>query len=148
VTVCCPKCDAVYPDASLLAHHVCPPQEYPLWCIDRGTDYAEAQYLGPFDTPEEAQARCDGADEEDDVTEWNIRRCRRATFIDVGLGSEVDYLCERLEERASENPPDGGWADWEDELVEHVSRDAEVALRDWAAANLKLRIFICEPGPA
>jgi hypothetical protein len=119
--------------------------EYPLWCIDRHSN-DEVGYLGPFDTAEEAQARCNAEDTED-PTKWSIRRCRRVTAKEIGVLHRLERLVEEWDEGVCDSAvPSDCWANWEDSIVElRATKDAEGAFLEWAEKHLRIDAYVCEP---
>lgn len=124
---------------------------YPLYCVDR-TDRVdpETQYLGPFDTHDEADEKAEPGD--------LVRRCRqlRATEIDYDACrmaaydlTTVDALVEDVDEVAtSGNLPETAWHVIGDQIV--FGRSATTTLphpdefKAWADSNLEIFAYVCE----
>jgi hypothetical protein len=129
---------------------------YPLWCIDRN-ESDEEQFLGPFQTLEEARARLAEPDDPRDEQclgprdRWKIRRCRHIDLREAAgsvLSSHFDLLWEAVNEALGDGAvPTKAWANWEEELLDDTIdvRAAEQALVEWARTHLRAKVYECEP---
>ena len=132
-----------------------PTPEYPLFCVDRGLEYDEDRYLGPFETLDEALERgksawaehCEPRDVDPNPT-FAIRRCRRVDGRDLGVARLLEILEEAADERLFDDPPAGAWADWEEPLVRVVDVPAtETALQALLNEHFRCQAYVLEPVP-
>lgn len=112
---------------------------YDLWFYDRGEEYEETRYVGPFTDVAEAR---DCASEEPD---GRVRRCRRVPPPDGSVDAED--LRERLDQNPESLVANDNWAKWDDSIVE-LEPGAQEALDEWARKYIRLDVYECEPdGP-
>ena len=114
------------------------------WCfIDRGTpdDAESGRYIGPFVTPERANARR----MELGLHLAPIRKARRVKASELGWRQAWDSFVERLDAE-HECPPDA-LADWTDQIV-HVADEgaADRAVAEFLDEHLIVDAFVIEPG--
>jgi hypothetical protein len=119
-----------------------PSERYPLWCVDRGHEYGEVQYRGPYDAEAEAVTA------RDDDGAGVVRRCRRVLASELdGIGWAYDRLAEELDDQARGGEvasvlPEA-WGDWEDEVV--TARDgAREAFREFVDRWFTVDAYVCE----
>lgn len=122
-------------DAELVADR----ERYPLWCIDHGED-AEDQYVGPYDTLDQAfAASCNIG---------TVRRCRRRKLSEVVAPRTwigvLNFVSEHMGDYAIEGDIGKSWSMWDEKLVIDSGGDAVGNLRAWADENLTLRLYVCE----